>query len=155
MDTEKYLHPWKGINPILAFCSEEPKSLAKICKELHIKRSTLAYYLNILEKKRAIKKHRVKKGQTGSPTLIFYVDRWKKHRDKITNPLQKKVLKLFIKNNKKMTFDEINDAILPKNYTEEEQTIFSDEFCNYIESLLTKFYYINPKLARKQLKTIE
>lgn len=56
-------------NPILKFCKQS-KSIAQISKRFNIKRSTLAYYLNILKKQGVITIRRIEKKKTGRPTLI-------------------------------------------------------------------------------------
>ncbi len=68
-DTKKYFKASRK-NPIIDFCWEKPRKIVEITKELNIKRSTLAYYLDNLKTKGLIKMKRIEERETGRPTLV-------------------------------------------------------------------------------------
>ena len=95
-------------------------SIADLQKEVGIKRSTLIYYLNILESKGFIEKERIQKKKTGRPVIIkFNLEKYKEAQEKwekdfqereqelLNHPLTFEVLKL-LKQNPKLEDKELD-----------------------------------------------
>jgi predicted ArsR family transcriptional regulator len=70
-------------------------NIANISKSLKIPRSTLRYYLDILEKEGLIKCSRVEKGLKGRPTTIYLT---KNYKQKILLRNNELIIKLLIQN---------------------------------------------------------
>ena len=107
-------------------------SIAELSKKVEMKRSTLNYYLNILEKEGLIERNRIQKKKTGRPTLIkFNEERYKEEREKLekkfsedelnmlNHPLTFKLLKyLKINNNPslKKVRENVGDSFVVSNH---------------------------------------
>jgi DNA-binding MarR family transcriptional regulator len=58
------------VGEIVKLLSTGGKSIAKISEELKIKRSTLNYYLNVMQSEGIIQRKRIEEKVTGRPTII-------------------------------------------------------------------------------------
>jgi len=98
-------------------------SITQLSKETNIKRSTLNYYLNILEKNGFIEKNRIQEKRTGRPTLIKFneekyqaqakklEDDFKKEENEMLNhPLTFKLLN-FLKENPNPSLKETEEKL--------------------------------------------
>lgn len=69
---------------------EKEMSIAELRRRMGMKRSTLNYYLNILEEKGYLTRERIEEKQTGRPTLLkFNEEKYKQDQDKWEKDFQK------------------------------------------------------------------
>lgn len=64
---------WKRkqiLSSILGIIEEGEISIVDIQEKIKMKRSTLIYYLNLLENRGLIEKNQIQKGKTGRPTMV-------------------------------------------------------------------------------------
>jgi len=67
---EKNFNKDRVLSSVIEILQDKEMSIADIQKKLKIKRSTLIYYLNILESRGIIEKNRIEEKKTGRPTMI-------------------------------------------------------------------------------------
>lgn len=100
-------------------------SISELQKLTEMKRSTLNYYLTLLEAKGFISRERIEKGKTGQPTILKFnkevyekqkieqQNKWKKREEEynqrfLSHPLTKKILSI-IEKNPELDIDELSD----------------------------------------------
>jgi predicted transcriptional regulator len=117
---------------IISILKNEDLSIAELQRKINMKRSTLAYYLNLLEKDSLISRERIKEKKIGRPTIIkFNKVEYEKKRIALnqklaeernflfsqisSNPLTKKILNI-IKNNEGIDFTKLLNDEEIRNY---------------------------------------
>ena len=68
----------ENINKIVNSLKIQNKFIVELSKELNLKRSTLNYYLQLMEAKSMIQRKTIEKGITGKPTKISLTDSFRK-----------------------------------------------------------------------------
>ena len=119
--SEAYKSIELGKNPILRYCKEE-RSIVQIAKHFNMKRTTLIYYLKLLEKEGVINTRRVKEKMTGRPTLVETdtekIDELKKQSDKLLEGKYSRfvyeILQILQEKKKALSEDEINRIFINK-----------------------------------------
>ena len=112
--SKKFLKATKK-NPILAMCWDKPRKIVEISKELKIKRSTLAYYLDYLETKGLIKRERIQEKATGRPTIVQVI------KNKIEKTEEGYNDKFFLEENTFKVLNSIREAKKPLTNPEVEK----------------------------------
>jgi len=117
--------------------SKEPKSIAQLSRELNIKRTTLNYYISLLEVEQKVQRERVEEKVTGRPTIISLTpEEMNKRKNKEKNQLKKNIEILnYIKQKKNPTQDELIENFSSKeNFADILTILYSLDRFGYIKN---------------------